>query len=411
MRHTLSARTEHGLEPPVRLTLTFKKHPLNKEIAMMTLKGYPRKDGRIGFRNWVLVLPLTGCQLTNAWRIADQTPGATCFSHPNGCDLHGPDFELFGSILERFVTHPNVGGVTLLAMGCAQSLKLNLPRKIKESGRLVEVVGAHENTSAVVARGIEKTQAMVAELARTPRIEVDASALVVGTKCGASDANSFEHCHPVVGRACDILVADGATVVLSEDCELIGGARRLAERASTPEIGGKILAMADTVNRQWKERFGKSREESLEQSAEEAEFASLRHVAKAGTGPISGFFDMSETVAGPGLVILDAPNTDLENVTALAAAGCNVNLFTTGRGTPVGSPTAVTVKITATESTFEKMREDIDICVSDVIYGTKVDEEAERLVDLVVASANGKLTKAEETRHWEVAIPIRGVTF
>lgn len=377
-----------------------------------TLKGFKREDGRVGFRNWVLVLPLTGCQMTSALRIADRVRGATCFAHPNGCDLHGPDYELFGTILERFATHPNVGGVVLLAMGCAQTLNLNLPRKIKESGRLVEVIGTHESSSVVINKGVEKARAMVKELAKASRREVDFSALVVGTKCGASDANSFEHCHPVVGRACDMLVGKGATVVLSEDCELVGGAGKLAKRAETPEIGEKILAMAENVNRQWKERFGKSLKELSGQSVEEAERASLKHAAKAGTGPITGYFDVSEVVAGPGLVILDAPNTDLENVTALAAAGCNVTLFTTGRGTPVGSPAAVTVKITATESTFEKMRENIDLCVSDVISGERsAEDEGGRLVELIVALVNGDLTKAEEARCWEVAIPIRGVTF
>lgn len=106
----------------------------------MELFGYKRSDGRIGFRNNVIVIPLTGCQTEIARRIAASVPGATCLGHVNGCDLQGPDAELLGVMLEHFATHPNVGGVLFLAMGCAATLSLQLPRKVKESGRLVETL-------------------------------------------------------------------------------------------------------------------------------------------------------------------------------------------------------------------------------------------------------------------------------
>ncbi len=139
---------------------------------------------------------------------------------------------------------------------------------------------------------------------------------------------------------------------------------------------------------------------------------SLQHAAKAGTGPITGFFDMSQSVSGPGLVVLNAPNTDLESVTALAASGCNVTLFTTGRGTPVGSPTSITLKMTATQQTAERMAENIDVSVAAVIDGSEsVDDAAGRVVRAVIDAANGEPTKSERLGHWEVAVPIRGVTY
>ena len=111
-------------------------------------------------------------------------------------------------------------------------------------------------------------------------------------------------------------------------------------------------------------------------------------------------------------MILNAPNTDLENVTALAAAGCNVTIFTTGRGTPVGSPASITVKVTATQKSFDRMRENIDVCVAGVVDGTtSIEQAAEQVVQAVIEAANGKRTKAETLGHWEVAIPIRGVTY
>jgi len=350
-----------------------------------------------------------------ARRIAARVPGATCFAHPNGCDLGGQDFELFGAILEHIATHSSAGGVLFLAMGCAAALSLQLPRKVKESGRLMKVLNAQSGgTTRIVETGVKIVQEMADELAKVERVPLPFSALTIGTKCGASDQNSFRYCHPVVGRACDMLVEKGATVVLSEDCELVGAAHILAKRATNPQIGDKILQMAAQVNKDWKARYGYTLEEiNLKGMSREAWIkSSLEHASKAGTGPITGFFDMSETVKGPGLVILNAPNTDLENVTTLAAAGSNVTLFTTGRGTPIGSPTSITLKITATRKTCENMEENIDLCVAGVIDGSEsIDEAAERVVRAVVDAANGQQTKAERLGHWEVAIPIRGVTY
>ena len=381
----------------------------------MKLHGYKRPDGRFGFRNHALVIPMSGCQMEIARRVAAAVPGATCFAHPNGCDFQGQDFELFGTILEHVATHPNVGGVLFLAMGCAATLGLGLPTRVRESGRLMEVLNTQNNgTTGVVERGVKVVQDMVEFLTKVEREPAPFSALTIGTKCGASDRNSFQYCHPVVGRACDILVEKGATVVLSEDCELVGSAHLLAERAANPEVAAQVGGLADQVNGGWKARFGYTLEERALESASRKEWTrrSLEHAAKAGTGPITGFFDMSETVRGPGLVILNAPNTDLENVTALAAAGCNVTLFTTGRGTPVGSPASITIKITATQKTYRHMEENTDLCVAGVIDGGEsVEDAAGRIVQAVADAANGQQTKAERLGHWEVAVPIRGVTY
>ncbi len=384
-------------------------------MSESNLTGFPRSDGRVGFRNHVIVIPLTGCQVEIARRIAAGVPGATCLGQVNGCDLQGDDFKLLAAMLEHFATHPNVGGVLFLAMGCAATLSLNLQRKTRDSGRLAETLNTQAaGTTATVEGGIRIARDMAAELARTARVPVPFSALTVGTKCGASDLRSFSHCHPVVGRACDLLVARGATVVLSEDCELVASAPLLAERAETPAVADRIRSLPDTVNAGWQKRFGYTLEDFALKANTREKWAerSLAHAAKAGTTPFRGFFEMEERVSGPGLVILNAPNTDLECVTALAAAGCNVTVFTTGRGTPVGSPASITVKVTATRATFEKMAENMDACVAGVEEGpSTLEEAAQALVQSLVDAANGKWTAAERLQHWEVAMPIRGVTY
>lgn len=376
-----------------------------------TLYGYKRSIG-IGFRNHVLVLPMTGCQSDIARRIASRVSGATCLAHVNGCDLQGDDFDLLGIMLERFATHPNIGGVLLLAMGCAATLSYHLPQKIRESGRLIETLNTQNaGTTATVDAGVKIVSSMVQTLSTLKRKAVGFESLIIGTKCGASDANSFTRCHPVVGRACDMLVERGATVVLSENCELVASAHLLADRAANESIAVKIRALPDEVNSGWKRRFGHSLEDLvLKRMTREAWTAkSLQHAEKAGSGMINGFFEMEEKLHGPGLVILNGPNTDLESVTALAASGCNMTFFTTGRGTPVGSPAAITLKITATQTTYEKMAENIDLCVAE--NGESIDAAAERIVASVINAANGTSAKAEILGHWEVAMPIRGVTY
>jgi altronate dehydratase large subunit len=209
-----------------------------------------------------------------------------------------------------------------------------------------------------------------------------------------------------------MLIEKGATVALTEDCELVCGADKLAARAVTPEIGNSIKKMAQDTIDGWKTRHGIDFIARSGAPIEELEKASLKHAEKAGYGPITGFFDMSEQIKGSGIVILNAPNTDLECVTALAGSGCNVTIFTTGRGTPVGSPAAITVKATATQKTFDNMPNNIDYCCADVIDGKEsIEDAAGRLVDMIINAANGEATKAEIMGHNEIAVPVRGITF
>lgn len=380
------------------------------------LRGYLREDGSVGFRNHVLVVPTNGCLQFLAWRIAERVPGAVPLVHPHGCDLHGPDGELFGRHLTHFVTHPNVGGVLFLTMSCSATNVLRLPQLARESGRLVAELNTHRvgGSTKTIEHACELLRPMVDQLAAQPRQEAPLSALVVGTKCGSSNADSFTHCHPVLGVACDQLVDAGATVVLSEDCELCAGAEELAARAATPETARDIRSMADTVRRYWVERFHRDLLPPPEDTdgCDRMRRRSLEHAAKAGSRPIQRVVDMQDKVQGPGLVILNGPNTDLESMTSLAASGCQLVVFTTGAGTVVGSPAAVTVKMTATRASWERMRENLDLDVSGYKEGTEtLQAAAARTVEHIMAAANGELQAAERLGHCEVAFPIRGVTF
>jgi len=291
---------------------------------------------------------------------------------------------------------------------------LRLPELVAQSGRPVAEVDAHVvgGSTRTVAEGVRAAGNLAAGLASQQRQEVPLAALTLGTKCGSSNADSFSHCHPVLGAACDRLVDAGATVVLSEDCELLAGADLLAARAATPQVAADIRALADTLRGYWTTRFNLSLIPDDPEGRERARRRSLEHAAKAGSRPIQRVVDMRDKVRGPGLVVLNAPNTDLESVTCMAASGCQIIAFTTGRGTVVGSPVAATVKMTATPATWERMRENLDLDVSGYRTGAlSLDEAAERTFQHLIATANGAPQRAEVLKHWEIAFPIRGVTF
>jgi len=375
----------------------------------MRLTGYRRSDGRVGFRNHVAVIPLVGCMAEVARRICDRVDGARGLIQPLGCELLGPDAELYASILYNCATHPNVGAVIFIGMSCAAPMRFALHKRVSQTGRPTRLLNLHTSTGGttkLISEGARLAKSMALELAKQERESVELKHIVLGVKCGSSDKTSFETCNPILGRACDHLIDAGATVVLSEDYELHGGAEDLAARAVDKKTARAIRRMAKRLERNLRLRAGMDIVK-LSGNTRQAREASRQRYCKAGTRPIQKVVPMHEVVSGPGLVILDAPNSDLTSITCLMAAGCNLLAFTTGRGTPVGTPFCPTIKITANGKTARKMKENIDVHVS----GADPDTEARKLIRAILAYANGKLTKAEKLGHCEACVPLAGVTF
>lgn len=377
----------------------------------MDLMGYERKDRTVGFRNLVAVVPLTGCLSEIARRIASGIPAVVPVMNMMGCELLGDDFELHRTLIANFATNPNVGGVILLTMSCAALGGLPLAEKISAAGRYVEIINAHKigGTFKIISAGRHVARSMAGALAQERRREVGISSVVLGTKCGSSNANSLSFCHKALGGACDRLVDMGATVVLSEGGEWYGCADELAGRARDCETRKRILSAADTLRDRMLERTGFD----IAATREKQRQRSLQHAAKAGTGPINRFFGIGEKIPGGlGLVMLDAPNTDLESMTCLSAAGCQLIAFSTGSGNVIGSPVSIVVKMTATAATWEKMRENLDLNLSKYACGMMSFEGAVKKILAHVENAlNGKQQCAEKIGHHEVFFPLQYVTF
>ena len=372
----------------------------------MQLTGYVRADKRVGFRNYVAIVPLAGCAQNIAIKIADQVPQAVAFWQLLGCDLAGPDQQRLGNMLYQLATHPNVGGVVFLTLSCAAVNAHRLPVRTEETGRSVKTINIQltGGTTACIAAGVKAAKEIATKLDSQSRVEVDAKSIVLGTKCGASDKTSFDVCNPALGSCCDMLVELGATVVLSEDYELYPAIDSLAARAVDKETAEKLYGMNNRLKTNLQNRCGLCIDQEIGDT-EKAHAQSLDFIAKAGTMPIQKVISRGELVGDArGLVILDGPNSDLIAMTSLAAAGCNLIAFTTGRGTLVAFPIVPTIKITANKKTFDRMNENID-------YFVESKDRAKELLELIFAFANGKSTKGELAGHGEMFIPLEGVTF
>jgi altronate dehydratase large subunit len=342
--------------------------------------------------------------------IANAT-GAMEFTHDGGCGQLGPDREHTERILHGIVTHPNVGGVLVVGLGCEQIDAKTLAEAA--AGKLAHHINTQElgGNATTVEAGIEAVREMMAELEGTQRQPASIDGLVLATQCGSSDTGSGLASNPVVGVLADKLVEAGGTVLLGETGSLYGAAGVMAKRAISPEVGQRIIEITD-VRERYYSRMGKSLKDANPTPGNIAGGLttlvekSLGGVRKGGTTPIRGVLAPGEQVSGKGLWVMDTSmGLGACGTADMLAGGAQVMAYTTGRGNPVGSPLGPVIKITATQNTVETLPDIVDFDASPVLYGEEtVQECGMRLLDEFVAVANGKLTRAEESGHLVFAI-------
>ncbi|UCF92878.1 MAG: UxaA family hydrolase [Desulfobacterales bacterium] len=376
----------------------------------MQFKGYRRADGRIGIRNQVAVVSTVLCSSTVARRIAE-TAGAVAITHEAGCGQLGPEKEYTARVLQGVVTHPNVGAVLIVGLGCEQiDPELLVQAAQPKPARCISIQKMGGPTAAI-ASGIQMAREMMAAVSRAERQPAGLDELILATQCGSSDTGSGLASNPAVGALADLLVEAGGTVLMGETAGLYGAAGILARRAVSPEVADRIFEITDTIERCY-QRMGKSIAEAnptpgniaggLTTLVEKA----LGGVRKGGTYPIQGVLRPAERVAGKGLWIMDTSvGLGACATSDMLAGGAQIMAYTTGRGNPLGSPIAPVIKITATEETAGSLGEIIDFDASPVLRGDEtIAECGRRLLDEVLAVANGRLTQAEKLDNYVFAI-------
>ncbi len=385
----------------------------------MKLTGYRRENGRAGIRNHILVLPTVVCANEVARAIADRIPDAVSVNHQHGCAQLGPDGDRTRDTLVGFGSNPNVGGVIVVGLGCETVLAPPVAEEIRRrTGKPVEYLVIQEmgGTDETIEAGIGYGMAIYKKISACSREEIGFDELIIALECGGSDVTSGIAANPAVGAVSDMLVEKGATVILSETSELIGAEHIIAARAINDTVKNKLLAAVRRMEEKALE-MGVSMTGAnpspgnIEGGLSTIEEKSLGCVYKGGTSPVMEVIEYARTPAQKGLVIMDTPGHDIESITGMAAGGAQLCLFTTGRGTPMGSPVMPVIKICGNPSTFKKMESNLDINVGTIMkHEETIDEAAGRILQEIVEVINGKITKAELRKMFGFAINRIGPT-
>lgn len=376
-------------------------------------QGFLRSDGRKGIRNTVAVAYLVEC----AHFVADEI-----VRNIRDADVHLIGFpgcfpnDYAQKMMEQLGTHPNVGAVLLVSLGCESFNRSRLASVIAASGRPVEtlVIQKAGGSAATIDKGTAFVRDMLNRIADVPRVDMGVSDLVVGTVCGGSDGTSGISGNPAAGRAFDRLVAEGAACIFEETGELIGCEHIMAERAVTPELGAELKACVDKAARYYSVLgYGSFAAGNATGGLSTIEEKSLGAYVKSGDAPISGIIKPGDVPPKGGLYLMDVvpdgevrfgfPNiSDNAEIVEMIASGAHMTLFITGRGSVVGSAISPVIKICANPDTFRALSGDMDINAGAIIEGKQsLDDVAGEIYARICATAAGAATASEALGHRE----------
>ena len=393
-------------------------HPGADRYRSMTFSGFERVGGRVGTRNYYLVVPASLCASDLAAKIAGSleandrvkkdypaVDGILCAAHTEGCGCDdGRMIDRYLLTIVNTVAHPNVGGALIVGLGCekksARDFKDLFGHIAKEKPIDYLNIQAEGGTGRALNKGRDTILARLGEVNTARREQVPLSALIVGTECGASDSFSGITSNPVIGSAVDAVVSAGGSAILSEVPEMIGAEEALASRMASPAVLEKFLG-GMSYYRQLAASLGVEMEGNFVEANARGGLVnptlkSLGAVLKGGRSEVVDFLDYSELAVKKGLSLMNGPGNDLESMTGMAAGGANIMLFSTGSGTTEGCLLAPVIKIPSRTELFERMNEDMDFNAGRLLSTVAtVGQIADELVELIVQVASGRKTCCE----------------
>jgi altronate dehydratase large subunit len=381
-------------------------------VSKDAIQGYLRADGSVGVRNLIAVIPSCGCAQHAASRIASLVEGAALLNYTGGCgETHG-DIALATDLLARYARHPNVIGTLVVSLGC-ETLDAHRLAELAAGGWApVELLTIQElgGTTKTVAHGVEVARKMHVRAEGMHRVECPVGSLVIGLECGGSDATSGMAANPAMGAFSDLMVAQGARVILAETSELLGAEHIMVDRAANPAVANRLFETVQSCER-WLKSTGEDfmgkqpSPGNVRGGITTVEEKALGDVLKGGHSPFVEVLAYGQRPTIPGLSFMDTPGNDPASVTGLVAAGCQIVTFTTGRGNPMGNAVAPVVKITGNAHTWERMGSDIDLNASTIIGGAEsVEQVGLRLYELVLRVSSGMPSIAETLGHDEFSM-------
>ena len=379
--------------------------------------GYLREDGKVGTRNYLVLISSVNCSATVCRQIVERFSGEALRAYPNvdgvialthkaGCAMAASciDRDHLHRIATGIARHPNVFDYILVGLGC----EVNQPDELVElhglssrtasKPRVISIQALGGMANAVTA-GVRAVTEMLPQANQARRSRQPARKLILGTQCGGSDGNSGITANPAVGIAADLFVAQGGTVILSETTEIYGAEHLLTRRAVSRKIGQKLLERI-----KWWEWytgvFGAEINNNPSQGNKEGGLTtiyekSLGAIAKGGSTALVDVYEYAEPVTSPGLVVMDSPGFDPASITGMTAAGANLVVFTTGRGSASGSKPTPTLKVASNTPLFEHMQSEMDMNAGGILSGTPVEQVGREIFERLLATASGQRTKSE----------------
>lgn len=418
---------ENNIQTNLSGTLEYEYHPAIKPLSIeqedRSFKGFMRKNGEVGIRNEIWIVPTVGCVNGIAERLARQLEQETqlkgidaihAWHHNYGCSQLGDDHENTRKVLRDICLHPNAGAVLVLSLGCENNQPEDFMKMLGDYDReRIQLLVTQRVEGDEIEEGMKILRKLYKTAAQDKREEVPVSKLLIGLKCGGSDGFSGITANPLVGEFSDWLIAQGGTTILTEVPEMFGAETILMNRCQTPDLFQKTVHLINN----FKEYFlshGEPVGENPSPGNKAGGISTLEDKAlgctqKCGHAPVSGVLEYAERLKTNGLNLLSAPGNDLVASTALAASGCQMVLFTTGRGTPFGT-FVPTMKISTNSQLFKSKQNWIDFNAGKLVEGVDMLTLRNDFIDKVIATANGEKVKNEMNGYREIAIFKNGVT-